>query len=92
MLRSPLANKNSFDFGVFVLLRVFVLVLVFVSVLWVPVVQQSQGGQLFQYIQEISAYLSPPIASVFVLGIAWERINEQVSAFWSSEGQRDLIW
>ncbi|KAL3987138.1 hypothetical protein ACER0C_014253 [Sarotherodon galilaeus] len=40
--------------------RVFVLVLVVVSVLWIPVVQASQGGQLFIYIQSISTYLQPP--------------------------------
>ncbi|XP_038063440.1 sodium/glucose cotransporter 1-like [Patiria miniata] len=62
--------------------RVFVLVLVGVSILWVPVVQSSQQGQLFQYIQQISAYLAPPIAAVFILAVLWERINEQ-GAFWS---------
>ncbi|XP_033643103.1 sodium/myo-inositol cotransporter 2-like [Asterias rubens] len=72
-----LKTRRKKELELMIVGRVFVLVLVCVSVLWVPVVQQSQGGQLFQYIQEISAYLSPPIASVFVLGIAWERINEQ---------------
>merc|ERR1711962_1510889 len=65
--------------------RVFVLVLVGVSILWVPVVQSSQQGQLFQYIQQISAYLAPPIAAIYILGILWERINEQ-GAFWSLMG------
>lgn len=56
----------------------FVLVLVAVSVLWIPVVQASQGGQLFIYIQAISSYLQPPIAVVFFAGCFWKRANEKV--------------
>ncbi|XP_073698910.1 sodium/myo-inositol cotransporter 2 [Garra rufa] len=61
--------------------RVFVLVLVVVSVLWIPLVQASQGGQLFIYIQSISMYLQPPITVVFFTGIFWKRTNEK-GAFW----------
>ncbi|XP_038675442.1 sodium/myo-inositol cotransporter 2 isoform X1 [Scyliorhinus canicula] len=61
--------------------RVFVLVLVAFSVLWIPLVQMSQGGQLFQYIQSISSYLQPPVAVVFMAGCFWRRTNE-MGAFW----------
>ncbi|CAL1588385.1 unnamed protein product [Knipowitschia caucasica] len=61
--------------------RVFVLVLVVVSVMWIPVVQASQGGQLFIYIQSISTYLQPPVSIVFILGCFWKRTNEK-GAFW----------
>nr|CAK19000.1 solute carrier family 5, member 11 [Squalus acanthias] len=61
--------------------RVFVLVLVVVSVLWIPLVQMSQGGQLFMYIQSITSYLTPPVAVVFVAGCFWKRTNEK-AAFW----------
>ncbi|KAK0153118.1 Sodium/myo-inositol cotransporter 2 [Merluccius polli] len=61
--------------------RLFVLVLVVVSVLWIPVVQASQGGQLFIYIQSISTYLQPPISVVFIMGCFWKRTNEK-GAFW----------
>ncbi|XP_008415017.1 sodium/myo-inositol cotransporter 2 isoform X2 [Poecilia reticulata] len=61
--------------------RVFVLVLVAVSVLWIPVVQASQGGQLFIYIQSISTYLQPPVSIIFLMGCFWKRTNEQ-GAFW----------
>lgn len=61
--------------------RVFVLVLVVVSVLWIPIVQASQGGQLFIYIQSISSYLQPPVAIIFLLGCFWKRTNEK-GAFW----------
>ncbi|XP_016045269.2 sodium/myo-inositol cotransporter 2 isoform X2 [Erinaceus europaeus] len=57
--------------------RVFVLLLVLVSILWIPVVQASQGGQLFIYIQAISSYLQPPVAIVFIMGCFWKRANEK---------------
>lgn len=58
--------------------RCFVILMVVVSVLWIPVVQSMQGGQLFIYIQMISAYLAPPIAAVYLAAILWKRANEQV--------------
>ncbi|XP_067912095.1 sodium/myo-inositol cotransporter 2-like [Heterodontus francisci] len=61
--------------------RVVVLILVVVSVLWIPLLQMSQGGQLFMYIQSITSYLTPPIAVVFIVGCFWKRANEK-AAFW----------
>ncbi|KAI1233610.1 Sodium/myo-inositol cotransporter 2, partial [Lamprotornis superbus] len=60
---------------------VFVLLLTVVSILWIPLVQAGQGGQLFIYIQSISSYLQPPVAMVFILGCFWRRANEK-GAFW----------
>lgn len=56
----------------------FVLLLVLVSILWIPVIQASQGGQLFIYIQSISSYLQPPVAVVFIMGCFWKRSTEKV--------------
>ncbi|XP_071481431.1 sodium/myo-inositol cotransporter 2-like [Diadema antillarum] len=61
--------------------RAFVLVLVGVSILWVPIVQVAQGGQLFQYIQSLQSYFAPSIFICFVSGVIWQRTNEQ-GAFW----------
>ncbi|XP_030639650.1 sodium/glucose cotransporter 4-like isoform X3 [Chanos chanos] len=61
--------------------RVFILVLVVVSILWIPVMQSASSGQLFDYIQSITSYLSPPITALFVMAIFWTRVNEQ-GAFW----------
>nr|KAF6491013.1 solute carrier family 5 member 11 [Molossus molossus] len=57
--------------------RLFVLLLVLVSILWIPVIQASHGGQLFIYIQSISSYLQPPVAVVFIMGCFWKRSNEK---------------
>ncbi|XP_067939359.1 sodium/glucose cotransporter 4-like isoform X1 [Watersipora subatra] len=56
--------------------RVFVLILVGVSILWVPIIKESQGTELFVYIQEISSFLQPPIIAVFMAGLFWSRANE----------------
>ncbi|XP_033126646.1 sodium/glucose cotransporter 4-like [Anneissia japonica] len=61
--------------------RIFILVMCGISILWIPIIQASQGGRLFDYIQSITSYLSPPICAVFILAVAWRRINEQ-GAFW----------
>ncbi|XP_048412646.1 sodium/glucose cotransporter 1 [Stegostoma tigrinum] len=61
--------------------RVFTLVLIGISIAWIPIVQTAQSGQLFDYIQSITSYLGPPIASVFLLAIFVKRVNEQ-GAFW----------
>ncbi|XP_041815630.1 sodium/glucose cotransporter 1 isoform X1 [Chelmon rostratus] len=61
--------------------RVFILGLIGVSIAWIPVVQSAQSGQLFDYIQSITSYLTPPIAAVFMLAIFCKRVNE-TGAFW----------
>ena len=56
--------------------RIFVVVLVGVSVAWLPVVANFK--KLFDYIQEMTSLLTPPICAVYILAISWKRINEQV--------------
>ncbi|XP_029371240.1 sodium/glucose cotransporter 1 isoform X2 [Echeneis naucrates] len=56
--------------------RVFILVLIGVSIAWIPVVQSAQSGQLFDYIQSITSYLTPPVAALFMLAIFCKRVNE----------------
>nr|XP_005887340.1 PREDICTED: sodium/glucose cotransporter 5 isoform X4 [Bos mutus] len=61
--------------------RLVIVVLVGVSVAWIPVLQGSNGGQLFIYMQSVTSSLAPPVTAVFVLGIFWRRAHEQ-GAFW----------
>lgn len=56
--------------------RVFILGLIGVSIAWIPMVQSAQSGQLFDYIQSITSYLTPPVAAVFMLAIFCKRVNE----------------
>ncbi|XP_071374187.1 sodium/myo-inositol cotransporter [Centroberyx affinis] len=61
--------------------RLFVVVMVVISIAWVPVIVEMQGGQTYLYIQEVAGYLTPPIAALFLLGVFWKRCNEK-GAFW----------
>ncbi|NXK80160.1 SC5A9 protein, partial [Amazona guildingii] len=61
--------------------RVIILILIVISILWIPIIQSANSGQLFDYIQSITSYLSPPITALFILAIFCKRINEP-GAFW----------
>jgi SSS family solute:Na+ symporter len=49
-------------------------VLVGLGLLWIPLMKLI-SGQLYQYLQSVQAYISPPIAAVFLFGVAWGRVN-----------------
>uniref|UniRef100_K7FQR2 Solute carrier family 5 member 9 n=1 Tax=Pelodiscus sinensis TaxID=13735 RepID=K7FQR2_PELSI len=74
-------RKKATEQELMIVGRVFVLILVVVSILWIPIIQTSNSGQLFDYIQSITSYLAPPITALFILAIFCKRINEP-GAFW----------
>ncbi|KAB7498383.1 Sodium/glucose cotransporter 4 [Armadillidium nasatum] len=74
-------RKKPSDVEMVIVGRVFVLVLVVVSVIWIPVIQNTGNSRLFDYIQSISSFLAPPICSVYLLAMFWPRSNEP-GAFW----------
>lgn len=49
-------------------------VVVILGMLWIPVISVLSDG-LYEYLQKVQAYLAPPIAAVFLLGIFWKRVN-----------------
>uniref|UniRef100_A0A8C5X4P7 Sodium/mannose cotransporter SLC5A10 n=1 Tax=Malurus cyaneus samueli TaxID=2593467 RepID=A0A8C5X4P7_9PASS len=61
--------------------RAVTVALVALSVVWIPILQSSSGGQLYVYIQAVTSYLAPPVTAVFILAVFWPRANEQ-GAFW----------
>ncbi|XP_041861172.1 sodium/glucose cotransporter 4 [Melanotaenia boesemani] len=61
--------------------RIFILVLMCISLLWIPIIQTANSGQLFEYIQSVTSFLAPPITAVFLMAIFWPRANEK-GAFW----------
>jgi len=54
--------------------QVATLVMVGFGLLWIPMMKLI-SGQLYQYLQSVQAYISPPIAAVFLLGVFWKRVN-----------------
>lgn len=53
--------------------RVATAMLVLFGLAWIPMMQRL--GQIYVYLQSVQAYISPPIASVFLLGIFFKRLN-----------------
>ncbi|XP_069036905.1 sodium/mannose cotransporter SLC5A10 [Lepisosteus oculatus] len=61
--------------------RIVTVILVAVSVVWIPILQSANSGQLYVYIQSVTSYLAPPVTAIFVLAVFWRRTNE-AGAFW----------
>jgi SSS family solute:Na+ symporter len=61
------------------------LILVIASFLWIPFMKTLMGGGLFHYLQSVQAYISPPIAAVFLFGLFFKWINARgaIIALWS---------
>ncbi|XP_037089850.1 sodium/glucose cotransporter 5-like [Pollicipes pollicipes] len=76
LFRSKTSERHKIMVG-----RLFVCFMVLISIAWIPLIDKAQGGQLFLYIQSISAYLAPPIAAVYTMAVLWRRMNE-AGAFW----------
>ncbi|XP_076021963.1 LOW QUALITY PROTEIN: sodium/myo-inositol cotransporter-like [Genypterus blacodes] len=71
MLRKRVSSRELVVVG-----RLFVVFMVIISMKTTPVIIEMQGRQMFYYIQEITDYLTPPIAALFLLGVLWHRCNE----------------
>ncbi|XP_071088463.1 sodium/glucose cotransporter 4-like [Haliotis cracherodii] len=61
--------------------RVAVLACTAIGILWLPVLQYAQGGQLWGYLQSVTAYTAPPWTTLFMFALLWKRTSEQ-GAFW----------
>jgi SSS family solute:Na+ symporter len=54
--------------------RIATVLMVGLGILWVPFIHLL-SSQLYIYLQSVQAYVSPPIAVCFILGILWTRPN-----------------
>jgi len=54
--------------------RIATSIVVVLGILWIPIMQNI-SGVLYEYLQSVQAYIAPPIAAVFLLGIFYKRIN-----------------
>lgn len=67
--RPNASEKNLVNFG-----RIATGFMVLLGLLWVPFIHLI-SSQLYIYLQSVQAYISPPIAACFILGILWPRLN-----------------
>ena len=56
-------------------------ILVLMGMAWIPLMKII-SGELFTYLQKVQAYISPPIAAVFIFGILFKTLNS-TGALWA---------
>ncbi|MFP4172775.1 MAG: sodium:solute symporter [Candidatus Hydrogenedentota bacterium] len=66
--------------------RVATGVVVGLGILWIPVMPHVADLGLYHYLQNVQSYLAPPITAVFLLGLAWKRINAHGAVWGLSVG------
>jgi SSS family solute:Na+ symporter len=64
------SEKELVRFG-----RIATVILVILSLGWIPFMDTLMDGGIFHYLQSMQAYISPPIAAVFLLGLFYKWIN-----------------
>jgi SSS family solute:Na+ symporter len=64
--------------------RVTTVILVFLGLAWIPFMKYV-SPHLYIYLQSVQAYIAPPIAAVFLLGLLSPRLNGKgaLAALWS---------
>ncbi|MDW7682191.1 MAG: sodium:solute symporter, partial [bacterium] len=67
-------RPNSSEKELVLVGRLATTVLVILGIMWVPFIKYI-SSQIYIYLQSVQAYISPPIAAVFILGILWKRVN-----------------
>ena len=68
-------KPNASEKKLVVVGRIATGIIVISGILWIPLMKVVSSGGLYQYLQSVQAYIAPPIAAVFLLGIFWNRIN-----------------
>ncbi len=78
--RPKASDKSLVRFG-----QLATIVLVIISLGWIPFMKTLMGGGIFHYLQSVQAYISPPIAAVFLFGLFYRWINAKgaIIALWS---------
>ncbi|XP_046329117.2 sodium/glucose cotransporter 4-like [Haliotis rufescens] len=77
----PRIRKKPSENELMIVGRVAVLACTVIGILWLPILQQAQGGQLWGYLQSVTAYIAPPWTTLFMFALLWKRTSEQ-GAFW----------
>jgi len=69
-------NPNASEKKLVLVGRIATGILVILGIIWIPLIK-TISGTLYTYIQSVQAYISPPIAAVFLLGIFFKRLNSR---------------
>lgn len=68
-LRPQMSSKQLVRVG-----QITTIILVVLAILWVPFIE-TVSDSLWEYLQTVIAYTSPPAVATFILGLFWKRAN-----------------
>lgn len=54
--------------------RIATFVMVIMGIIWVPFIS-AISNDIYKYVQNVQAYIAPPICVVFLMGMVWPRAN-----------------
>lgn len=74
-----IVRKGATESELMFVSRLFTMLLIGVSIAWLPILENIQGSQFWDYIQQIYSYILPPIVMVFLAGIFWNRTTEKAA-------------
>ncbi len=74
-------NAKLIDSELVLVGRLSTTFIVFLTIALIPLLRMV-NTQIYIYLQHMQAYISPPIASVFLIGIFWKKATGK-AAFWS---------
>jgi SSS family transporter len=57
--------------------RLFIILMTIFGIIWIPVVIQMQGSEIYVYMQQVIGFFAPPIACIYLLAVLWTRTNER---------------
>ncbi|HOY13255.1 MAG TPA: sodium:solute symporter [Saprospiraceae bacterium] len=69
-------NPNTPEIQLVKVGQIATAIVVVIGIIWIPIMANI-SGVLYEYLQKVQSYISPPITAVFVLGIFYKRINAQ---------------
>ena len=75
-----LVNPSASERKLVLVGRLATTIMVISAILWVPLIKFI-SSEIYIYLQSVQAYISPPIAAVFILGITSKKINSS-GAIW----------
>lgn len=63
--------------------KVFIMIAVFIASLWAPFIERFPT--LWEYLQALLSYLSPPVVTCFIFGLFWKKATSQAAftALWT---------
>ncbi len=73
-------NPNASERKLVLVGRLATSIMVVSAILWVPMIKFI-SSEIYIYLQSIQAYIGPPIAAIFILGITYKKVNSK-GAIW----------